>query len=207
MKTFPKPTILLSIIFILATAGLAQTPAPPPPPPAPGGIPGGVLVEAWQEFKHEAGNFVVMMPGKPLEMSQTLESEIGKIPIYFFTAQGGTLNYVAMYAEYPISIDTSEAAKTSLDNARDLLLSKRNGKLISEADISFGKYPGRELKAKIDGGALRSRTYIVNERMYIVMALAPGDDTSKQLDSKKVDDFLGSFKFLREPQPASGNAP
>jgi TonB family protein len=206
MKTIPRPAVLLPIIFILAAAGLAQTP-PPPPPPAPGGIPGGILVEAWQEFKHEAGNFVVMMPGKPLEMSQTVESEIGKIPIYSFTAQGGTLNYMAMYAEYPISIDTSEAAKISLDNARDLLLGRRNGKLISEADISFGKYPGRELRAKIDGGTLRSRTYIVNHRMYMFMAMAPGDDTSKQLDSKKVDDFLGSFKFLREPQPVDGSAP
>ena len=205
MNPIPRPAALLSIIFILATAGLAQTKAPPPT--APGGIPGVPLVEAWQEFKHEAGNFAVMMPGKPLEMSQTIESEIGKIPIYSFTALGGTLTYLAMYAEYPISIDTSESAKTSLDNARDLLLSRRNGKLISEADISFGKYPGRELKAEVDGGALRSRTYIVNKRMYLVMAMAPGDDTSKQLDSKKVDDFLGSFKFLREPQPAGGGAP
>src|SRR5215510_9169260 len=188
MKPTPKPSALLSIIFILATAGLAQTPAPPPPP-APGSPPSVILVEAWQEFKHEAGNFAVMMPGKPLEMSQTVESEIGKIPIYTFTAPGGTLTYIVMYAEYPISIDTSEAAKTSLDNARDLLLSKRNGKLISEADISFGKYPGREFKARVDGGTLRSRTYIVNKRMYIVMALAPGDDTSKQLDSKNVGDF------------------
>jgi TonB family protein len=206
MNPIPRLSVLLSIIFILATAGLAQT-APPLSPTAPRGIPPAMLVEAWQEFKHEAGNFAVMMPGKPLEMSQTVESEIGKIPIHSFTAQGGTLNYLAMYAEYPISIDTSESAKTSLDNARDLLLSRRNGKLISEADISFGKYPGRELKAKIDGGMLRSRTYIVNQRMYMLMAMAPGDDVSKQLDSKKIDDFLGSFKFLREPQPADGSAP
>jgi TonB family protein len=206
MKTTPKPSALLSITFILATAGLAQTPAPPPPP-APGSPPSVILVEAWQEFKHEAGNFAVMMPGKPLEMSQTVESEIGKIPIYTFTAPGGTLTYMAMYAEYPISIDTSEAAKISLDNARDLLLSRSNGKLISETDISFGKYRGRELKAKFDGGMLRSRTYIVNHRMYMFMAMAQGDDTSKRLDSKKVDDFLGSFKLLREPQPADASAP
>jgi TonB family protein len=205
MKATPRPASLLSIIFILATPGLAQTQQQPPP--ALGPPPKVILVEAWQEFKHEAGNFAVMMPGKPLEMSQTVESEMGKIPIYSFTAPGGALTYMAMYAEYPISIDTSEAAKISLDNARDLLLSRRNGKLISEADISFGKYPGRELKAKIDGGTLRSRTYIVNQRMYMFMAMAPGDNTSKQLDSKKVDDFLGSFKFLREPQPADGSAP
>src|SRR5262245_15954725 len=206
MKTIPRPSALLSIIFILATAGLAQTPAPPPPS-APGVPPRITLVEAWEEFKHEAGNFAVIMPGKPLEMSQTVESEIGKIPIHTFSAPGGTLTYLAMYAEYPISIDTSEAAKISLDNARDLLLSRRNGKSISETDISFGKYPGRELKAKIDEGMLRSRTYVVNQRMYMVMAIASGDDASKQLDSKKVDDFLGSFKFLRGPQPAGGSAP
>src|SRR5262245_23739656 len=141
MKIIPTGVTLLSIIFIFATTGLAQTQAqPPPPPPAPAGI-GGNLVEALQDFKHEAGNFSVMMPGKPIETSQTVENEIGKIPIFTFTARGGTLNYLAMYAEYPIPINTSEAAKTSLDKSRDLLLSKGNGKLISEADISFGKYP------------------------------------------------------------------
>src|SRR4030095_15154425 len=168
MKATPRPASLLSIIFILATPGLAQTQQQPPP--ALGPPPKVILIEAWQEFKHEAGNFAVMMPGKPLEMSQTVESEMGKIPIYSFTAPRGALTYMAMYAEYPISIDTSEAAKVSLDNARDLLLSRRNGKSISEADISFGKYPGRELKAKIDEGMLRSRTYVVNQRMYMFMA-------------------------------------
>jgi hypothetical protein len=204
MKTIPRIGALLSMIFILAAAGLAQT---PPPPPAPGGIPGGIHIEAWQEFKHEAGNLAVMMPGKPTESSQTVESEIGKVPVYTFTAQGGTLIYIAMYAEYPISMDTPEAAKITLDNSRDLMLSRREGKLISEKDISFGKYPGRELSAKIGGGSLRSRTYIVNQRMYLLMAIAPGDDQSKQLESKKVDDFLGSFKFLREPQPVASAAP
>jgi len=203
MKPIPRGAALLSISFFLVTAGLAQTPPPP------GGIPSGIPVEAWQEFKHEAGNFAVMMPGKPFEISQTVESEVGKIPMYSFTTQGGTLTYLAMYAEYPISIDTTVAAKASLDNARDLILSRRNGKLISETDISFGKYPGRELKAKIDGGTLRSRTYVVNHRMYMfmAMAMAPSDDQLRQLDSKKVDDFLGSFKFLREPQPAEAGAP
>src|SRR5215813_4451767 len=206
MKPTPKPSALLSIIFILATAGLAQTPAPPPPP-APGSPPSVILVEAWQEFKHEPGNFAVMMPGKPLEMSQTVESQIGKVPMYSFTAQEGTLNYMAMYAEYPIALDTPQVAKSSLNGARDLMLNNRNGKLISETDVSFGKYPGRELKAKFDGGMIRLRSYVVNQRMYMLMVMAPGDDKSKQLESKKANDFLDSFKFLREPQPVEGDAP
>src|SRR5262245_2850104 len=121
MKTILTPTPLLSIIFILATAGLAQT---PPPPQQQEVIPGGILVEAWQEFKHEAGNFAVMMPGKPLEISQTIESEIGKVPTKSFVAQSGQITFMAMYADYPIAFDTPEAVKASLDASRDMMLSK-----------------------------------------------------------------------------------
>src|SRR5262245_10676375 len=208
MKNIPKLIFLLSIIFFSATASLAQA---PPPKPAPSGTifitPEKPPFESWQEFKHEPGNFAVMMPGKPLEMSQTVESQIGKVPMYSFTAQEGTLNYMAMYAEYPIALDTPQVAKSSLNGARDLMLNNRNGKLISETDVSFGKYPGRELKAKFDGGMIRLRSYVVNQRMYMLMVMAPGDDKSKQLESKKANDFLDSFKFLREPQPVEGDAP
>src|SRR5262245_52434691 len=142
MKNIPKLIFLLSIIFVSATAGIAQAPPPPPPKPAPSGTifiaPEKPPVESWQEFKHEPGNFAVMMPEKPLEASQTAETEMGKVPMYSFVARGGTLNYLTMYAEYPIALDTPKVAKTSLNNARDLMLSQGNGKLISETDISFG---------------------------------------------------------------------
>src|SRR5262249_4341028 len=88
-----------------------------------------------------------------------------------------------------------------------MMLNSRNGKLISETDVSFGKYPGREVKAKLDEGMMRLRAYIVNQRMYLLMVMAPGDDKSKQLESKRVNDFLDSFKFLREPQPVDAAAP
>src|SRR5215475_8091289 len=103
MKTIPRPAALLSLIFILAAAGLAQTPPPPPPP---GGITSNISAEAWQEFKSEAGNFVVRIPGKPLEMSQTIESEIGKIPTKSFVAREGAVTFMAMYADFPIAFDT-----------------------------------------------------------------------------------------------------
>src|SRR5262245_49822605 len=109
MKTTPRPAALLSIIFILATAGLAQTKTPPPT--APGGIPSVILVEAWQEFKHEAGNFAVMMPEKPIEVSQTIEGEFGKVPTKSFVAQSGQITFVVMYADHPIAFDTPVAIK------------------------------------------------------------------------------------------------
>src|SRR5262249_50723966 len=119
-------------------------------------------------------------------MSQSVESEIGKIPTFSFISQTGALVYMLMYANYPLAIDTPDAVKTSLNNSRDLMLSRRNGKLISEKDISFGKFAGRELMVKTDDGMLRGRTYIVYHRLYFLMAMALNSDNPSRLESKDV---------------------
>jgi hypothetical protein len=41
--------------------------------------------------------------------------------------------------------------------------------------------------------------------MYMLIVSVDGGDDPKQLDSKNVDDFLGSFKLLKEPAPAEGS--
>jgi len=206
MKPILKLVFFSSIISVLIIAGAAQTPTKPAQPGTIIDNPQAVPIESWQEFKHEAGNLSVMMPGKPSEASEMVESAIGKIPTHTFTTQRGTFIYLAMYAEYPIAIDAPRMVKNALDNARDGVLGDINGKAISETDISFGKYAGRELKAKVDGGLMRSRTYIVNQRMYMLIVSVEGGDDPKQLDSKNADDFFGSFKLLKEPLHAEGSA-
>jgi TonB family protein len=204
MKTIPRLFVLLSIILILATTGLAQTPPPPPPAPS-GGIPGGIPVNAWQEFKHEAGNFVVTMPGKPLEMSQTIESEIGKVPTKSFIANLGRISFMAMYADYPIAFDTPEAIKNGLDGSRDMILSKGRAKLISEKEILFKKYPGREITARIDLGIVRLRVYLVHQRFYMLMVASQDANDTKQLESEQAGRFLDSFQLIEDPKGAPAN--
>ncbi len=206
MKKIPQLTILALFVFVIT--GGAQTPPPPPPPP-PAGVPGGIHsapVASWQEFNNEAGNFAATLPGKPMEMNQTVETEIGKVPIRMFVVQDSGIAYMVMYAEYPIAMDTPDAIKTSLDNARDMMLSSRNGKLVSEKEISFGKFAGRELRAKITGGMMRLRTYIVQQRLYALMALSLQGGDAKPLEAKEVNSFLDSFRLLKEPQAPAGAA-
>ena len=195
MKPASTPTALLSIIFTLAIAGVAQTPPPK-------GIHGGIPVEEWREFKHEAGNFAVMMPEKPLEISQTIEGEIGKVPTKSFVAQSGQITFMAMYADYPIAFDTPEDVKASLDASRDMMLSKGHGKLISEKEHVFKKYPGREITAGTDAGMARLRMYMVQQRLYLLMVLIDGANDVKQLESKQADRFLDSFQLIEEPKAA-----
>src|SRR5262245_15768053 len=137
MKPILKLAFFSSIIFASTIAGAAQEPPKPAQPGPISGAPQAAPVESCQEFKHEGGNLSVMMPGKPSETSQMIESAIGKVPTHTFTTQRGTLIYLAMYAEYPIAIDTLGMVKSALDNARDGVLGNINGKVISETDISF----------------------------------------------------------------------
>ncbi|MCI0663055.1 MAG: hypothetical protein L0220_18475 [Acidobacteria bacterium] len=206
MGCIPNLILVSSIIFVSAAAGLAQAPSPPPPqspklPPLiriPRG-PEGIPVESWQEFKHEVGNFAVTMPGKPLEMSQTIETDVGKVPTKVFIANEGRISFMAMYADYPLVIDTPENIKPGLDDSRDMMLSKLNGKLISEKEYVFKKYPGRELKAKTSEGLIRLRMYLVKRRLYIVGVLARGTDDIKLLESAKPEIFFDSFQLIKNP--------
>src|SRR5262245_45881021 len=121
MRCIRNLIFVSSLIFISAATGFAQ--APSPPPPSSKGVPPLMRpIEPWKEFKNEAGNFVVTMPGKPLEMSQTIETEIGKVPTYSFLAQQGIISYIFMYADYPVAFDTPEAIKIGLNGSRDMLL-------------------------------------------------------------------------------------
>ncbi|HKQ93057.1 MAG TPA: energy transducer TonB [Blastocatellia bacterium] len=203
MNPLPRGAALLSIIFFLATADLAQTSPPPPAPRV--RISDDIPDEAWQEFKHEAGNFAVAMPVKPLEISQTIEGDVGKVPTKSFVANSGQITFVVMYADYPITFDAPEAVNASLDVMRDLLLSKGRGKLISEKEHLFKKYTGRELRAGMDDGMARVRMYLIQQRLYMLTVIFAGANDVKQLESKQVVRFLDSFQLIEEPKAAPAN--
>ncbi|HEY6404234.1 MAG TPA: hypothetical protein VI479_22625, partial [Blastocatellia bacterium] len=201
------PHLILPVLFVFSICSQAQTP-PPPPPPAPlDGIPAPPVKE-WREFKHEASNLAVIMPGEPVEVSQSIDTQVGKALLKVFTAQTGPETYVAMYVEYSIVIDTPTAVKNALDAGRDMMISQVGAKLISEKEIAYLKYPGREWKAARDGFVAHSRTYIVNHQFYMVLAAMPADEYKKSPETQSNDavKFLDSFRLIKEPSPPPASA-
>src|SRR5262245_15677715 len=103
MRCISNLIFVSSLIIIFTIAGFAQAPSTPSPPkPKPSGpitgVPPVMTVQSWQELKNEGGNFTATMPGKPLEMSQVIESEVGKVPTKSFIVQEGAITYTVMYA-------------------------------------------------------------------------------------------------------------
>lgn len=153
-----RSLLVLIALVLIAPVFFAQGPPPPPPPPAK-----PKPVSEWQSFTSTDGNFSLLLPKTPREAKQELQTEIGNVPMKMFSTENGIMAYLAMYADYPVIFDTPSAIKSSLDGSRDLMLSRRNGQVISERDINYGKFPGREFKAKTDQGVLTARIILVHQ--------------------------------------------
>jgi len=106
-----------------------------------------------------------------------------------------------MYADYPIAFDTPEAIKIALNASRDMLLNRGKGKLVDEKEYFFKKYPGRELRANLNVGAIRIRMSLVQQRLYMLFVLTQGTDDLKPLETEAVHRFLDSFQLIDDPPP------
>ncbi len=188
-----KISFVLLAIFAFATIITAQ--------PQNGKAVKGV----WHEFISEAENLKVMLPSKPMESSEVVESEIGRVPIKTYSAAQPPNNFTVMVAEYPLSFDTEESSKAVIEAGMTAMTAKMKLENLEQKDIVFGKYPGREVRAKLLTGVMTMRAYVVNNRMYILMVWS--DNTSlKSPISNDVRQFFDSFGFIKSPETIATTA-
>ncbi len=172
--------VILSISLLLACCLPACTAAP-----------------KFQEFKSEAGRFAVMAPLTLQEEAQELETQAGKIHLHVFSGQRDDIGYFVSYCDYPPEIVQRGDPEKMLDGSRDGAVSNANGKLLSETKITLEGHPGRELvmEARDEsgrGGTIKGRLFMVKNRLYQVMVVAPRG----QAGGQATDTFLQSFKLL-----------
>jgi hypothetical protein len=150
-----------------------------------------------QEFKSETGRFSIMTPVALQEETQPLETEAGKIMLHLFAAQEGFTGYFVSYCDYPPDFIKKKEPEKMLEDARDGAVSNDQGKLVSDTKISLAGHPGREVVIDARGphgpkGLIRGRLFMVGNRLYQIMVVAPqgrGDDQATK-------GFLQSFKLL-----------
>ena len=146
-------------------------------------------------YRSESGGFSVMIPGKPDESTQALDTPRGKIDLHLFTVQKGNRAYIVSYSDYPEEMVKQNSPQKSLDGSRDGEV-RNMGKLILEKNLSLDGHPGRELviEGKTSDGheaTSKTRIFLVGNRLYQVIFAAPRGEVS----SSEMDDFLESFKL------------
>ncbi len=153
----------------------------------------------WQEFRSTAGGYSIVMPGKPIEQKQTVDTSGGSVDLYSASIDNQSGSYIAMYADYPASAVGQSDPQKLLDSSRDGAVANSGGTLVSEQKLLLNNNPGREIQVSVpaqNGQAavlIVDRYFLVGQRLYQTMAIIPNG----QQVSAEAQKFLDSFKLLK----------
>jgi hypothetical protein len=85
--------------------------------------------------------------------------------------------------------------ETLLEGGREGAAENLNGVVVSDKPITLGGYPGTEFVVEAPGDLIyTARVYVVNDRLYQILFLAPKD----QIDQFDVQAFFDSFTLLEQ---------
>jgi hypothetical protein len=147
-------------------------------------------------YVSEAGKFSVLLPSKPMRVTQKSMTEDGSSDIHFYIVDQQTQGLFVAYGDLPKGSVTDENRQMRLDGGRDGAIKTVNGKLLSEKKITLGKtkHEGREILIQSGDGKsfafFRGRFYMVGDRYYQVFLLGP----ETFVKGKAADAFLDSFQ-------------
>ncbi len=155
---------------------------------------------AWQEFTSTAGGYSIVMPGKPIEQKQAVDTTGGSVDLYSASIDNQSGSYIAMYADYPANAVGQSDPQKLLDGSRDGAVANSGGTLVSEQKLLLNNNPGREIQVSVpaqNGQAavlIVDRYFLVGQRLYQTMAIIPNSQ-QVSADARK---FLDSFKLLKQ---------
>jgi hypothetical protein len=154
-------------------------------------IPGAVI--EWKEFSSAEGAFSILMPGQPALSNQTVKTAAGDMELHQYMVELRRRAYGVIYSDLPpLFLQQPDAARLLLDAGRDGAVSQVKGRLVSEDIIHIGLNPGRELNVEFAKGTIRTRIYLINTRLYQVIAVVPSGQEQKA--SEDTVKFLDSFR-------------
>lgn len=147
------------------------------------------------EFTSPAGNFRILLPGKPQYEKTTVgDAKEEQHQFKIGSAQGA---YLVSYQENPNLRGSSlEARKAALQSGRDRLLRTFQGKLIENKELVLGKtHPGLGFRLTIPAanGEARCRFFMVGARLYQIMAIGMPEFVT----SDRATQVLASFRMLK----------
>ena len=148
----------------------------------------------WMEFSPMNGRFSVQMPGIPASEEQNFNTKAGNMTLYVFNLNRGWTNekFSVQYTDYPEQLlREAGAADTVLKKASTVDAFNIGGTLVSEKVLSLGRYPGRELQVENAEMAMRIRLYLIDQRLYKLIATWPKSRSFSADDER----FLTSFRL------------
>ncbi|CAG0934853.1 hypothetical protein TFLX_03709 [Thermoflexales bacterium] len=211
---------LYRLMFLLAVATIllaCQSAAPGTPEsrasiatntPASGGSGTATSVDEWQRFSSTEGGFSILLPARPKEQRQPVNTAAGSVEAIMYIAEVKGTAFGAGYSDFPTSALEADS-QAVLEGARDGAAKNINGTVLDEKPIELAGYPGLEIViempagAAVPGGAMyRAQLYLVGQRLYQVIYVALKADENPAEYQKLFD----SFHLDNPPTPSSSSS-
>jgi len=203
--TNPMARYLLFLIFLIGAANTCL----PQQAKSSTDLPSPAVIErdekVWQEFLSSSGGFAILMPGKPTERIDYLNTSIGRLKISDYSLKTSTAEYLVRYLDFPDEaaalLKDPKNAQEMFDSGRDNALKSYNGKLINEENIFLDGHPGRRFKMEVPGGIIvHSKLFVVGRRNYQIYIVTTNSSAitveNAKLRERVIARFLDSFRLL-----------
>jgi hypothetical protein len=151
----------------------------------------------WQELAISEGGFSVLMRGQARYARQQLETPAGKTFAHLYSSDRPDAFFAVGYSDYPIAHVMGTPAEEIFAGVRDTWVKRLDGKLSLNSPVRLaGRYPGIEFAAdgKVKGAEtfLQGRLYLVDQRLYQVIALGRKGEISQGVLNR----YLASFRLI-----------
>lgn len=152
----------------------------------------------WERFNSPEGRFNILMPKKPEVEVKDVDSAIGKLTLYAYSASTVTGYYLVSYGDYPVEPKDVAQREKVLDGVRSGVLNGLEAKMDSEKKITLGEHPGREFTAakNVQGSdvVFNWRIFLVGRRLYQLAVVTQKGDAA----SPDIAKFLTSFDLNKQ---------
>jgi len=153
---------------------------------------GGAQAQIWTEYRPAGGKYIVLMPGKPQESTESVPVGGGRtVLMYQALIERQERAYFGSYADYPQEAVSGQSPQTLLDNVRNG--SAKGHSVRNEKHLTIVRNPGREyVIVRTDGVIAVTRIFLVGNRLYQIIAAG----RTGVEDHPDTPWFLESFRLL-----------
>lgn len=151
----------------------------------------------WRELTVPEGGFAILMRGAPEYFPQQLDTPAGKMSAYLYSSDRPDAYFAVGYIDYPLALTVGAVPEKIFAGVRDTWVKRIDARPGPLTPLTLaGKYPGvqftAEGKYKDRGAVVEGRLYLVDQRLYQIVAISEKGAIAQGV----INRFLESFRLI-----------
>ena len=151
----------------------------------------------WEKLEVSEGGFSVLMRPQPTYAKMPVDTPAGRAVAHLYSSDRPDAYFAVGYSDYPLAAVVGTPPDELFAGIRDTWVRRVAGRLLISSPLRLQrKYPGLEFTAegRVNNAEtfLHARVYLVDQRLYQVVAMARKGEVSQGVMNR----FLDSFRII-----------